>query len=76
MLLDENRVADAADWMKPFMQAEVTESDQAYIVASLETGRGKKAEARVLVEQIPAAVENQSLVGKARFEKLRAQLVD
>jgi hypothetical protein len=32
MELGENRAADAAELMKPFMQAEVTESDQAYII--------------------------------------------
>ena len=74
MLLDENRPADAAEWMKPFMQADVTETDQAYIVASLKLAEGNKAEARALLGKFPPEEENQSLVGKARFEKLRAQL--
>jgi hypothetical protein len=73
MLLDENRVADAADWMKPFMQADVTESDQAYVMASLELAEGKKAEALALLNKFPPEEENNSLAGKARFEKLRAQ---
>jgi tetratricopeptide (TPR) repeat protein len=76
MLLDENRAADAADWMKPFMQADVTEIDQAYIVAALELAGGGEAEARALLGKFPSEAENQSLVGKARFEKLRAQLGD
>lgn len=74
MLLDENRPADAAEWMKPFMQAEVTETDQAYIVASLKLADGQKDEARALLGKFPSDEENQSLVGKARFEKLRTQL--
>jgi tetratricopeptide (TPR) repeat protein len=74
MLLDENRPADAAEWMKPFRQADVTEVDQAYIVASLKLAEGKKTEARALLDKFPSEEENQSLVGKARFEKLRAQL--
>jgi hypothetical protein len=74
MLLDENRVADAADWMKPYMQADVTESDQAYVMASLKVADGKKAEAQALLNKFPSAEEDQSLVGKARFEKLRAQV--
>jgi tetratricopeptide (TPR) repeat protein len=74
MLLDENRPADAAEWMKPFMQADVTEINQAYIVASLKLAGGDKAGARALLGKFPSEEEDQSLVGKARFEKLRAQL--
>jgi len=74
MLLDEDRPADAADWMKPFMQVEVTEVDQAYIVASLKLADGKKAEASMILGKFPSEAEDQSLVGKVRFEKLRAQL--
>ncbi|HEY1718658.1 MAG TPA: hypothetical protein VGH42_10270 [Verrucomicrobiae bacterium] len=74
MLLDENRAADAADWMKPYMQAEVTESEQAYIVASLKLADGKKAAAQAVLNKFPSAEEDQSLAGKARFEKLRAQI--
>jgi tetratricopeptide (TPR) repeat protein len=76
MLLDENRPVDAAEWMKPFMQIDVTETDQAYIVASLKLAEGKKAEARAVLGRFPPEEENQSLVGQARFEKLRAQLGD
>lgn len=74
MLLDENRPADAADWMKPFMEADVTEVDQAYIIASLKLAAGDKTGARTLLDKFPTEEENQSLVGKARFEKLREQL--
>ena len=53
MLLDENRPADAAEWMKPFMQADVTEIDQAYIVASLKLAEGKKGRGAGASRQIP-----------------------
>jgi hypothetical protein len=74
MLLDENRAADAAEWMKPFMQADITETDQAYILASLKLADGNKSEARAILGKFPSEEEDQSIVGKARFEKLRAQL--
>lgn len=51
MALDENHTAHAAEKMKPFMGAEVTEFDQAYIVASLELAEGRKAEARQLLDK-------------------------
>jgi Flp pilus assembly protein TadD len=74
MLLDENRVADAMHWMKPYMQAEVTDSDQAYIMASLKLAEGKKPEAQAIMDKFPTQEEDGSLAGKARFEKLRAQI--
>ena len=55
MALDENRVADAAGLMKPFLQAEVTEIDQAYIMASLKLADGKKAEAQAILNKFPPA---------------------
>jgi outer membrane PBP1 activator LpoA protein len=72
MELDENRVADAADLMKPFREAEVTESDQAYIMASLKLADGKKAEARAILNKFPP--EGLSPMWKSRLEKLQAKI--
>lgn len=72
MELDENHAADAAELMKPFMQAEVTESDQAYIVASLKLAEGKKAEAQAILNKFPP--EDLSPMWKSRFEKLQVEI--
>ena len=72
MELGENRAADAAELMKPFMQAEVTESDQAYIIASLKLAEGKKAEAQVILNKFP--LQDLSPMWKSRFEKLQAKI--
>jgi hypothetical protein len=72
MALDENRVADAAGQMKPYREAEVTESDQAYIVASLELAGGKKAEAQAILNKFP--LQALSPMWKSRFEKLQAKI--
>ena len=72
MELDENRTADAAELMKPFLQAEVTESDQAYIIASLKLAEGKKAEAQVILNKFP--LQDLSPMWKSRFEKLQAKI--
>jgi hypothetical protein len=72
MALDENRVADAAGQMKPYQESEVTEFDQAYIIASLELADGKKAEARAILSKFP--MEDLSPAWKSRFEKLQAKI--
>lgn len=72
MDLDENRVADAAELMKPFMQAEVTECDQAYIMISLKLADGKKAEAQAILNKFPSG--ELSPLWKSRFEKLEAEI--
>ena len=72
MELGENRAADAAELMKPFMQAEVTESDQAYIIASLKLAEGKKAEARAILKKFPP--EDLTPMWKSRFEILQAEI--
>jgi outer membrane PBP1 activator LpoA protein len=72
MALDENRVADASGQMKPFMQAGVTEFDQAYIMASLKLADGNKAEARAILNKFP--LESLSPMWKSRFEKLQAKI--
>lgn len=72
MELEGNHLDDAAALMKPFMAAEVTESDQAYIIASLKLAEGKKAEAQVILNKFPP--ESLSPMWKSRFEKLQAQI--
>ena len=54
------------------MQAEVTESDQAYIIASLKLAEGKKAEAQVILNKFP--VQDLTPMWKSRFEKLQAKI--
>jgi len=72
MELDGNHPDDAAALMKPFMTAEVTESDQAYIMASLKLAEGKKAEAQSLLDKFSTG--DLSPMWKSRFEKLQAQI--
>jgi len=72
MELDGNHPADAAALMKPFMAAEVTENDQAYIIASLKMAEGKTNEARVIMDKFFTG--DLSPMWKTRFEKLRTQI--
>lgn len=72
LALDENRTTDAAKLMSPFMQTEITEFDQAYIMASLKLAEGKKSEARLLLDKFPET--NLSARWTNRFEKLRSRL--
>jgi hypothetical protein len=72
MELESGHPEDAAAQMKPFMEAEVTEMDQAYIVASLKLADGKKAEAQLLVDKF--ATGDLPPMWKSRFEKLQAKL--
>ncbi len=72
MDLEAGRPEDAAAQMKPFMAVEVTESDQAFIVASLKLAEGGKNEAQALVDKFDTG--NLSPMWKTRFEKLRAKM--
>jgi hypothetical protein len=72
--LDQDQVAAAAEDMKPFMQVEVSEFDQAYVLASLKLAAGNKAEARTLFNKIRAS--NLGPRWDGRFEKLSARLQD
>ncbi len=72
MDLDANRTAEAAGLMEPFLQADITESDQAYIVAALKLADGKKAEAQAILNKFPP--DDLSPMWKARFEKLQAEI--
>ena len=68
------RQNEAAETMKPFRQLEVTDFDQAYVLAALQLAEGKKAEGLALLDKFPAA----SLNGpwQKRYETLRARLLD
>ena len=72
--LDQNQVAAAAEDMKPFQQLDVTDFDQAYVLASLKLAGGNKAEARALLNQ--AQTDNLEPGWQNRFDKLRARLQD
>jgi hypothetical protein len=72
MELDGNHPDSAAALMKPFLAAEVTEVDQAFIIASLKLSEGKKIEAQTLLDKFSTA--DLSPMWKSRFEKLRTQI--
>lgn len=72
MDLEANQPDDAAALMRPFMAAEVTEVDQAFIVASLKLADGKKAEAQALLDKFDTS--DLSPMWKTRLEKLRAKI--
>ena len=65
---------DAAARMKPFLQAEITEFDHAYIMASLKVADGQKAEARALLTKVHPAEIPPSW--QKRFETLQTRLAD
>jgi hypothetical protein len=71
MELEAGRHADAAVLMKPFMEVEVTECDQAYVMAALKLDEGKNDEALVLLDKFDNA--SLSPAWKTRFDKLRAK---
>jgi hypothetical protein len=70
--LDQNQPQEAAKLMEPFMQVEVTETDQAYVMAALKLAAGDKAGARALLDKF--APPDVAPFWKSRFDKLRAQL--
>lgn len=74
MELDGNHADSAAALMQPFLAAEVTEADQAFIVASLKLSEGKKTEAQALLDKFPT--NELAPMWKSRFEKLRSQIQD
>ena len=74
MYLEANQVADARKLMQPFLQVEVVEPDQAYIMAGLQLAAGNKAGARSLLDKFPARALSPMWLG--RYEKLEAQLRD
>jgi hypothetical protein len=70
--VDNNQFEDAGRLMKPFLQVEVTDEDQAYVTASLKLFEGKKADAKMLVDKYES--ENLLPFWKSRFDKLRAKI--
>jgi len=70
--LDRNQPQEAARLMTPFMQVEVTDTDQAFVMASLKLADGDKAGAQALVDKF--ATPDAAPFWKSRFDKLRAQL--
>lgn len=70
--LDRNQPQEAVKLMEPFMQAEVTDCDQAYIVASLDLNQGKRAEAQALTAKFDS--DDLPPFWKSRFDKLRAKI--
>jgi hypothetical protein len=58
--------------MQPFLEVEVKETDQAYVVASLKLLDGKTNDARAILEKFPA--ETLSGFWQPRFQKLREQI--
>jgi hypothetical protein len=70
--LDRNQPQEAARLMQPFMQVKVTETDQAYVIASLRLADGKKATALSLINQF--STNDLTPFWKARFEKLRVKI--
>ena len=70
--LDWDRPQEAARLMQPYMQAEVTDVDQAYVVAALKLANGKTNEAQALVDKF--LTNNPPPFWKIRLEKLQAKI--
>lgn len=71
--LEQGNPQMADSLMKPFAGADVTDYDQAYVMASLDLWKGKKKEAQTLAEKYKAA--DLPPFWKSRFEKLDAELL-
>lgn len=70
--LDRGQPQEAARLMKPFMRTEITEADQAYVIASLRLADGKTNETLSLVSQF---LTNCPMpFWQTRFEQLRAKI--
>jgi tetratricopeptide (TPR) repeat protein len=70
--LDANNPQEAARLMQPYIQADVTEPDQAYVIASIRLSDGKKAEAMALMNQF--MTNGLTPFWLARFEKLQSKI--
>lgn len=70
--LDGNRPQEAARLMQPYLQAKVTDADQAYIVASLKLDEGKTNAARALVDEF--LTNKPPPYWKGQLEKLRTKI--
>ncbi len=71
MLIERGQISDAADLMKPFLQVEVKDIDQAYVMASLKLSENKQDEAVSVLNRFPT--QQLPDFWKARFDKLRAR---
>jgi hypothetical protein len=72
LALDVNDPTNAADLMKPYKEADITDADQAYIIASLKLRAGEKTEAQKLADKFYSP--DLPPFWKTRFEKLQARL--
>ncbi|HEY3761386.1 MAG TPA: hypothetical protein VGN23_06530 [Verrucomicrobiae bacterium] len=70
--IDNNQCADAERLMQPFLKIPVTDTDQAYVMASIDLSHGKKAEAQALVDKFGGP--DIQPFWKTRFDKLRAAI--
>ncbi|MGH7980091.1 MAG: hypothetical protein ACREE6_12015, partial [Limisphaerales bacterium] len=70
--LENGNPKKADELMEPFASVQVTDYDQAYVMASLDLWKSKKAEAKALVEKYNLA--DLPPFWKSRFQKLDAQL--
>jgi hypothetical protein len=70
--VDQNQLEDAARIWKPFLNAEVTDEEQAYVMASLMLFEGQPDGAKMLVDKFGS--ENLPPFWKSRFDRLRAKI--
>jgi len=70
--LDHNQTQEAENMIKPFKDAPVTETDQAYVMASLDLIEGKKSEAQAVWQKFNST--NLPPFWQTRFDKLGAKI--
>ena len=70
--LDVGEVENAEELMKPYIQTDVTEGDQAYLLAALKLRDGHPDEAQALLDKFPAS--DLTPFWRVRYDKLQAQL--
>jgi len=70
--LDRDQPQEAAKLMQPYMEAQISEADHAYIMARLDLANGKRADAQALVDKFFAA--DMTPFWRTRFERLKSEL--
>lgn len=70
--LDQNRPQEALSLMQPYLDAEITEPDQAYVIARLRFLDHKTPEAKVLVDKY--ASTNLTPFWQRRFQQLQTSI--
>jgi hypothetical protein len=70
--LDRHQPQEALKLMQPFLKVEVTEADQAYVMAGLKLTEGKNAEAQALVDKFSTG--DLTPFWKVRFDRLRERM--